>query len=96
LEKVTNPPTKKDPTNMNNKHTVKKLGNDMYQYRGWLIKKWNNNYLCDDEVRGVQWNTYKTLADYHSGSSMNIHPTLKGAKWSIDYWLNKPEAVCQS
>jgi len=74
--------------NMNKTHSAKKLSKDMYAYRGWLIKKWDNNYLCDDEVRGVQWNTYKTLADYHSGSSMNILPTLRGAKWSIDKQLS--------
>jgi len=47
-----------------NKHTVKKLGNDMYQYRGWIIKKWDNNYLNDPEIRGMQWNTYRNADEF--------------------------------
>ena len=65
-------------------HTAKKLGNDLYQYRGWIIKKWNNNYLCDDEVKGFQWNTYQSLDGYKASCTIDIASTLREAKMYID------------
>ena len=65
------------------KHTTKKLG-EFYIYRGWLIKKWDNNYLNDPEIRGVQWNVYWNMEDYHCGSSLDIVSSLKEAKQFID------------
>ena len=70
------------------KHKTKKLG-EFYIYRGWLIKKWDNNYLNDPEIRGVQWNTYKNMADYHSGCSIDITSTLRYAKMYVDICIRK-------
>jgi hypothetical protein len=66
------------------KHTDKKLGNDMYEYRGWIIKKFDNNYLCDDEVKGFQWNTYRNLEEYKQSRTIDIVSTLRDAKQYID------------
>ena len=66
------------------KHTYKKLGNDLYQYRGWIIKKYNNNYLCDDEVKGFQWNTYRNLEEYNASRTIDIASSLRDAKMYID------------
>jgi hypothetical protein len=69
---------------MSNKHTAKRLGKDIYQYRGWIIRKFDNNYLLDPEIRGVQWNTYRNLDEYKASRTIDILATLKGARWSID------------
>lgn len=66
------------------KYTSKKLGNDMYEYRGWIIKKYDNNYLCDDEIRGFQWNTYQNLDGYNSSRTIDMASTLREAKMYID------------
>jgi hypothetical protein len=66
------------------KHTSKKLGNDMYEYRGWIIKKYDNNYLCDDEIRGFQWSTYRNLGEYKASRTIDIASTLREAKMYID------------
>jgi hypothetical protein len=66
------------------KHTSKKLGNDMYEYRGWIIKKYDNNYLCDDEIKGFQWNTYQNLDGYKASRTIDIASTLREAKMYID------------
>jgi len=65
------------------KHSTKRLG-EFYIYRGWLIKKWDNDYLNDPEIRGVQWNTYKNLAAYHASRTIDIASTLRDAKMYID------------
>ena len=70
------------------KRTTKRLG-EFYIYRGWLVKKWNNNYLNDPDIRGVQWNTYRNLAAYHEGSTIDIARTLRGAKMYIDICINR-------
>jgi hypothetical protein len=70
------------------KHKTEKWG-EFYIYRGWLIKKWDNNYLNDPDIRGVQWNTYKNLAAYHSGGSTDIARTLRDAKMYIDICFNR-------
>ena len=72
-----------------NKHTVKKLGNDMYQYRGWIIKKWNNNYLNDPEIRGMQWNTYRNADEFSKSETIDIASTLRDAKMYIDICINR-------
>ena len=66
------------------KTTSKKLGNNMIEYRGWIIKKWDNNYLCDDEVKGFQWNTYRNLEEYNAGRTIDIASSLRDAKMYID------------
>jgi len=72
-----------------NKHTVKKLGNDMYQYRGWIIKKWDNNYLNDPEIRGMQWNTYRNADEFSKSETIDIASTLRDAKMYIDICVNR-------
>jgi|Laugrespbdmm15sd_2_1035082.scaffolds.fasta_scaffold92770_2 hypothetical protein len=72
-----------------NKHTAKKLGKDMYQYRGWIIKKFDNGYLLDEEIAGVQWNTYKDMDGYNSSNSIDIASTLRDAKMYIDICFNR-------
>jgi len=68
--------------------TTKRLG-EFYIYRGWLIKKWDNNYLNDPDIRGVQWNTYRNLAAYHAGGTIDIARTLRDAKMYIDICINR-------
>ena len=70
------------------KNVTKRLG-EFYIYRGWLIKKWDNNYLNDPYIRGVQWNTYKNLAAYHAGETIDISKTLREAKIYIDICINR-------
>jgi len=70
------------------KRTTKRLG-EFYIYRGWLIKKWDNNYLNDPDIRGVQWNTYRNLAAYHAGGTIDIARTLRDAKMYIDICINR-------
>ena len=70
------------------KRTTKRLG-EFYIYRGWLIKKWDNNYLNDPDIRGVQWNTYINLAAYHAGGTIDIARTLRDAKMYIDICINR-------
>jgi hypothetical protein len=71
------------------KHTAKKLGNDMYQYRGWIIKKYDNNYLNDDEIKGFQWNTYENIEGYKSSCTIDITSTLRDAKMHIDICVER-------
>jgi hypothetical protein len=71
------------------KHTSKKLGNDMYEYRGWIIKKYDNNYLNDDEIKGFQWNTYRNLDEYKASCSIDIASTLRDAKMYIDISIKR-------
>jgi len=61
----------------------------MYQYRGWIIKKFNNDLLLDPEIRGIQWNTYKDMDGYNSSSSIDIASTLRDAKMYIDICVNR-------
>jgi hypothetical protein len=70
------------------KRTAKRLG-EFYIYRGWLVKKWDNNYLNDPDIRGVQWNTYRNLAAYHAGGTIDIARTLRDAKMYIDICINR-------
>ena len=83
---------------MSNKHTAKKIEKDMYQYRGWIIKKFDNGYLLDEEIAGVQWNTYKDMDGYKSSNSIDIASTLRDAKMYIDICVKRGEqgVVCQS
>ena len=67
-----------------NKHTAKKISKNVYQYRGWYIQKFDNGYLLDEEISGVQWNTYRNREDMDSGSSGDIASTLRDAKGYID------------
>lgn len=71
------------------KHTAKKLGNDLYQYRGWIIKKYDNNYLNDDEIRGFQWNTYRNFDGYEASGTIDITSTLRDAKIHIDICVKR-------
>lgn len=56
----------------------------MWEYRGFIIKQWDNDYLHDPDVRGYQYNIYSTLADYQKGSSIDILRTLREAKDTIN------------
>ena len=80
----TNTQTEARAVKVSRKHTAKKLENDMYEYRGWIIKKWDNNYLCDDEIKGFQWNTYRNLEEYKQSRTIDITSTLREAKQYID------------
>ena len=72
------------------RNVTKRLG-EFYIYRGWLIKKWDNNYLNDPDIYGVQWNTYKNLAAYHSGGCTDIARTLRDAKMYIDICVKRDQ-----
>ena len=72
------------------KNATKRLG-EFYIYCGWLIKKWDNNYLNDPEIRGVQWNTYKNLAAYHASETIDIARTLRDAKMYIDICVKRDQ-----
>ena len=62
---------------------------NVWGYRGWIIKKWNNSALNDSDTRGKQFNTYRSMDAYLSGSSVDIAKTLKGAKSYIDDCENR-------
>jgi len=66
------------------KNVAHRLPNDMYDYRGYIIKKWDNNYLNDPEIRGFQYNVYRSMSDYKKSSSLDIVDTLREAKQFID------------
>ena len=66
------------------KHTAKKLEENIWLYRGWIIKRWDNNYLNDPEIRGFQYNTYLDMDEYRKGNMTDIADTLKDAKMYID------------
>ena len=72
-----------------NKHTAKKISKNVYQYRGWYIQKFDNDYLLDPEIRGMQWNTYRNLEDMFQGCSVDIASTLRDAKMYIDICINR-------
>lgn len=56
----------------------------LWEYRGFIIKQWDNDYLDDPEIRGYQYNVYRSLDDYKRGSSLDILSTMKNAKAMID------------
>lgn len=80
----TNTHTEPRAVKVSRKHTAKKLETDIYEYRGWIIKKWDNNYLCDDEIKGFQWNTYRNLEEYKQSRTIDITSTLREAKQYVD------------
>jgi hypothetical protein len=57
---------------------------NMWFYRGWIIKMWNNCTLNDSDTRGKQFNTYRSMEGYLRGGAIDIVKTLKDAKSSID------------
>lgn len=59
-------------------------GPALWLYRGFTIAQWNNNLLNDPEIRGYQYNVYRSLDDYKRGSSLDILSTMKNAKAMID------------
>lgn len=69
--------------------TAKKIAQDVWSYRGWIIKRWDNDYLNDPEIRGYQYNTYDSYQNYKSGNSTDIADTLRGAKGYIDDCKNR-------
>lgn len=71
------------------KYTAKRINKDVYKYRGWLIRKWNNDYLNDPDIRGVQWNTYRNYDEMSTGSSTDIADTLRDAKMYIDICVER-------
>jgi hypothetical protein len=53
-------------------------------HKGHLIIKRDNSYLCDPEIKGVQYSVYakgKTDAD---SSAVEITNSLRQAKWFVD------------
>jgi len=50
------------------KHTRKKIGSDLYEYRGYHIRRYDNSALGDPECRGIQWNI-------HSPEDVGIYNT---------------------
>lgn len=66
------------------KHRAIKHYDGIYLYRGWIIKRVNNNLLLDSEIRGNQWNTYKSFNDVKASSTTDIASTLRDAKMYID------------
>lgn len=76
---------------MKRKHIAKRLG-DFYIYRGWLIKKIDNNYLNDPEIRGVQWNTYRNQAAHDASSMTDIADTLREARVYVDICVDREVA----
>ena len=66
------------------KHTAKKHSNH-YEYRGYRIVRYDNKYLHDPEITGIQWNIYSPNDPTFNGS-LEITSTLKEAKSWIDYW----------
>jgi hypothetical protein len=87
----TNTQTQVRGVKVSRKHTAKKLGNDIYEYRGWMIQKFDNDYLLDPEVRGVQWNTYRNREEMSAGRTIDIVDTLRDAKMYIDICINRDE-----
>jgi hypothetical protein len=85
----TNTQTEASAVKVTRKHTAKKLENDIYQYRGWIIKKYDNNYLNDDEIKGFQWNTYRNMDEYKASRSIDIASTLRDAKMYIDICVER-------
>jgi hypothetical protein len=71
------------------KNVAHRLPNDMYNYRGYIIKKWDNNYLNDPEIRGFQYNVYRSMSDCDKGSSLDIVDTLREAKEFIDRMVER-------
>ena len=63
---------------------AKKISSDIWSYRGWIIRRWDNNYLNDPEVRGFQYNTYRNSDAYQRSEMTDIARTLKAAKMYID------------
>jgi hypothetical protein len=69
------------------KHTAKKLSGH-YEYKGYRIVRYDNKYLCDPEINGIQWNVYAPNDSTFNGS-LEITSTLKEAKSWIDYTTNQ-------
>lgn len=63
---------------------AKKINADTWTYRGWIIKRWDNNFLNDPEVRGFQYNTYQNEEAYRKSQMTDIARTLRDAKMYID------------
>jgi hypothetical protein len=76
---------------MKKKHTAKRSG-EFYIYRGWLIKKYNNNLLNDPEIRGNQWNTYENQNAYVQSNMTDIARSLRDAKMYIDICEDREKA----
>jgi len=85
----TNTKTEAGAVTVASKYPTKKINRDVYKYRGWLIRKFNNDYLLDPEIRGVQWNTYRNYDAMSTGSSTDIADTLRDAKMYIDICIKR-------
>lgn len=87
--KTTHTKTESGAVTVARKYTANKISKDVYKYRGWLIRKWDNNYLNDSDVRGYQWNTYRNNDEMAVGNSCDIADTLRGAKMYIDICVKR-------
>lgn len=75
---------------MKTKHTAKVIGKTgsgqpIRNYRGHLIIKRSNAYLCDDAITGSQYNIYDKDQSPENHTAIEIVSTLADAKSYIDY-----------
>ena len=74
---------------MKTKHTAKVIGKTgrgqpIRTYRGHLIVKRDNAYLCDAEITGIEYHVYDKEQSPQYHSAIEIVSTLAGAKWFVD------------
>jgi hypothetical protein len=74
---------------MKTKHTAKVIGKTgsgqpIRTYRGHLIVKLNNAYLCDPELTGSEYHVYDKDQSPQYHSAIEIVTTLAEAKWYVD------------
>jgi hypothetical protein len=74
---------------MKTKHTAKVIGKSksgapIRIYRDHVITKVSNDYLCDPEIRGSQYNVYSPGKSPKDSTAIEITETLAWAKDFID------------
>jgi hypothetical protein len=74
---------------MKTKHTAKVIGKSasgapIRIYRDHMITKVSNDYLCDPEIRGSQYNVYAPGESEEKSTAIEITSTLAWAKDFID------------
>jgi hypothetical protein len=74
---------------MKTKHTAKVIGKSksgapIRIYRDHMIRKLNNSYLCDPEIRGSEYNVYAPGESPENSTAIEIVSTLGDAKQFID------------
>lgn len=53
-------------------------------HKDHLIIKRDNAYLCDPEIKGVEYSVYATGKTNIDSTAIEITDTLKQAKWFVD------------